>query len=197
LAKDLAFISDGVSIESKSAIIAMTTSSSTRLKPGRARLPVVNSGCRDVLCFAMSDNSIGHLATICSRIMGSSWRVEEDLVADAGKCLFHREVRKYFAPFACVAHEGEIETVAAHARQSGEAIFKEGRACVRAGTGVPGAEVETVLMPLREYIDDIVEPGLLGRELEVSRLKDSLDDFFGFGGELPFQRRRDSLGRTR
>jgi hypothetical protein len=35
IAVDLAFLSDGVSIESKSAMIAMTTSSSTRLKPGR------------------------------------------------------------------------------------------------------------------------------------------------------------------
>ena len=112
--------------------------------------------------------------------------MEEDFVADGGKCVFHREVRKYFAPFACVAHEGEVETVVAHARQSGKVIFKEGGACVGAGTGVPGAEVETGLMPLREYIDDIVEPWLFGRGFEVSRLKDGLQNFVGFGRELLF-----------
>jgi hypothetical protein len=112
--------------------------------------------------------------------------VEEDVVADRGKCVFHRQVRKYFAPFARVPHEGEVKTVVAHARQSGETVFKEGRTRVWAGTGVPGTEVETTLMPLREYIDDIVEPGLVGRGYEVSRLKDGLDDFLGFGSEFLF-----------
>ena len=110
--------------------------------------------------------------------------MEKRLLADGIKRLLHRQIAKRSPPLAGVAHVGQIEPAVRHVCNSRKAILKKWRQCVRTWASEPGAEVQAILIPFRVDINDVVKSFILRWWLNVSWLKQGLDDFVGFSRDL-------------
>jgi len=139
-----------------------------------------------------------HDCRVCSAHQNfSTWRMEKRLIPDGVKRFFHRQVAEDFAPLAGVPHVRQIETPVSHVCKSRKAVFEKRRQCSGTWTGEPGAEEQAILMPLRVDIDDVVKSCILGWRLEVSWLKQGLDDFVGFSCDLLLDCLRHARSRPR
>ena len=87
-------------------------------------------------------------------------------------------------PFAGVSHERQIELAAADEFHAGE-LGLEGRRDRRGSrASVGGDEVKRASVPLRRYVNDVVEPGLLRRRLDEFGLQHRLHQLLRLGVHL-------------
>ena len=96
-------------------------------------------------------------------------------ILDEVKGFVESKVGVHLPPFPSVPEVRKVEAPVPRVLQPSKTDIEERGNTVRPGSGILGHEVVTASPPLRVDIDEVVEPRLLGRRLNIRRFDVTLN----------------------
>jgi hypothetical protein len=100
--------------------------------------------------------------------------------ADTLQTLIKRQVGEEFYPLPGVPHIREAKGLVSQILQPCESAFKKLRYSIRKRAPVSSAEIEIASIPLGIDVNNVVEPGILRRRLDVLWFQCGLDQMISF-----------------